>query len=268
MTFQNLSAKERWGIAAGAMWGLFLGTLFLSGDASGMWVTVLLGPPAVFLLLPKRPILSWQIPLIAAATCGAILVRDADYPWNWKNFIGVLLLIWSGMSLFSFPWAAIFWAWAQRSDTPASAKFAAILRYMGAGLLCFLACGMLIIGFAFFLNPPGSGDSVDSWSSPIGFLLATLGMGAGLAANRMAKQPALQEAVQLIVGLITSICAIAGVMNFIYYLLPAPATTDPGTPYPGGSDLWFTLAALEAMALVIWLIVTGRRAKKAKQQAA
>lgn len=266
MTFRNLIAKERWGIVAGGVWGLFLGTLFLSGDAAGMWVTVLLGPPAVFLVLPKRPILSWQIPLIAAATCVAILVRDADYPWNWKNFIGVLLLIWSGMSLFSFPWAAIFWAWAKRSDPPAGAKFAAILRYMGAGLLCFLACGMVIIGFALFLYPPGSGASVDPWSSPLGFLLATLGMGAGLVANRMTKQPALQEAVQLIVGLITSICAIAGLMNFIYFLLPA--TADPGTPYPGGSDLWFTLATLEAMALVIWLIVTGRRARKAKQQAA
>lgn len=127
---------------------------------------------------------------------------------------------------------------------------------------------MLIAGFALFLYPPGSGDSIDPWSSPIGFLLATLGMGVGLAANRMAKQPALQEAVQLVVGVITSFCAIAGAMDFIYSLLPAPATADPSSSYPGGSDFWFRLATLEAVALVIWLVVTGRRAKKAKQQAA
>ncbi|HKW88983.1 MAG TPA: hypothetical protein VJN21_09520 [Candidatus Acidoferrales bacterium] len=120
-------------------------------------------------------------------------MRERGYPWSWKNAIGVLLLIWSGTSLLSFPWAAIFWARARHPVDEANAKIAETLRYIGVGVLGFLACGLLEIGYAlpaYYFEAPD-----DIWGPFLAFLLVALGIGVGLAAIRIAAHPALKEAV-------------------------------------------------------------------------
>ena len=89
---KSLSVRDGCGIAVGVICALMPQLIFKSGDMTPFWTTILLGPPLVFLVSPKRPILSWQVPIITVAIFAALTSREPWEPRYSKGQLGVVLL--------------------------------------------------------------------------------------------------------------------------------------------------------------------------------
>jgi Na+/proline symporter len=142
----RFSTREWFGILVAAGWGLLLG--LVPFHWGGVWPVVLFGPPVAYLLLPKWPFLSWQISMIAAAVASAYREIDPQDPND--SIWPIALLGWLGYSLFSAPWPYVFQRRAQRAREEGDSSASVTVRYVGAGLVVFLSCGLIIIGAALF----------------------------------------------------------------------------------------------------------------------
>jgi hypothetical protein len=92
-----------------------------------------------------------------------------------------------------------------------------------------------------------------------GFLITTLGIGIAVAACRIATKLGAVKGVEGFIGVFLSFFGIAAFLSLIisvYY-----QHNWPGGLPPAGL-VWFSLAVLETMATLVWLLVQDRRARK------
>lgn len=256
----SFSIRDWCGIAVGIICGLIPQLIFKSGDMTPFWTTILLGPPLVFLVSPKRPIAAWQVPMITAAVFAALTSREAWEPWYSKGQLGVALLSWVMCSLLSLPWAIVFAHRAERTREEPNTKPSTPGAYIGLGLLVFLACALVIVGL---IMPLMTGDSTNPRDSAVpfdGFLIVTLGVGIAVAACRIAAKLGAAKGVETVLGLVFSFFAIPAIASLIASLWERPKSP---TGLPSTEVFWFAVSVLETAAVILWLLAKGKRAKKA-----
>ena len=252
-------------MAVGIAWGLVLGQFFKSGDMAGPWLTILLGPPPVLLISPARPILSWQVPIVTAAVSGTLMSRDPGDPAGIGSFLVMGLLTWAGCSLLSSPWAVVFQRRAQRVREGTSDRTGAAASYIGAGLLVFIACALVILGIALTFYPADSSDPRNARAPFEGFLMTTVGIGVSVAAYRFAAKLGASKPVKDVLELVLGLGSIFGIVILleegVIALREGRATL--GLSLPSGR-IWCALAALETLAALVWLVTTARRARNSE----
>lgn len=115
---------------------------------------------------------------------------------------------WTVLSLFSFPWPFILYRRAQRAREKGDSSTGVTIRYIGAGLLVFLAFGLIILGSILavsgILNPSPSShaSAFDRAASFIGCVLATLGIGLAVFLCRRTGQLQVSKIVEELIGLL------------------------------------------------------------------
>ena len=251
---------------AAAAWGAALGAL-----PGAQFTSPLLGPPVAYLFLRKRPLLSWQIPIMASAISTAVKERDPQGPYTDGSVLPVILLVWVVESLFSVPWPYIFQR-RMRSESDGRTPFVRALKMsFGVGLLVFLACGLIIVGFAVGVYPvqPSQGRE-GIFDQSMGFLMATGGIGLAVYICRNAEKFDLNKEVESLFGwLLAFVALIAVPMIFtdiyrakFHCIEPSPNCVQLSPPLEVFLNC---LASLEAIAVVVWLIWRGRRTGTAER---
>jgi hypothetical protein len=264
----NGLSRTSLGLLVGVSWGLVLGFF-------GPWLVVLLGPPVALLICPERAILSWQSPLVAAAVTAAIAGRNRGDTGSGgpADTVGSLFvtgfLMWLMTTLFSCPWAFIFQRRAQRAQQVSKIGTEATASRVGAVLLVFLACGLVLVGFAVALYPMDSADPRDQAARFYGLLIAAVGVALSVGSCRIAHKLGMGEAVKQVLELPLIIAGVAGVLFTVAEYIPVSqyAPSQPASPSHAAVGIWAGVAALEAVAGLIWLTKTNRRATKAKPDA-
>lgn len=257
----RFSAREWFLLLAAAGWGAALGAL-----PGGQFTSVLLGPPVAFLLLRKRPLFSWQVPIMASAVSMALKNRDPQGSYTEGSVLPVILLIWVVESVFSIPWPYIFQRRTQSDwKQPASLVKTAKMSF-GVGFLLFVACGFIIVGFgtcAMGVAGPSSGrESAFDQSAP--FLMITLGIGLAVYVCRNASTLDLNKEVESLFGWILAFAVLTVVPMILMDVYQGKFHCSQSSrdclqlPPPLEVSL-DCLASLEAIAAVIWLILRERR---------
>lgn len=206
---RSFSIRDWCGIAVGVICALIPQLIFKSRDITPFWTTILLAPPLVFLVSPKRPILSWQVPIITVAIFAALTSREPWEPRYSKGQLGVVLL----------------------------------------------TVGLIV--------PLRTYDSTDPRDSAVpfeGFLMVTLGVGIAVAACRIAARLGASKGVEDVLGLAFSFFGIPGFIGLIATLWEEPKSA---TGLPSTGVFWFAITVLEIVAVLVWLLAKGRRARKA-----
>lgn len=257
---KSFSVRDWCGIFVGVICGLIPQLIFKSEDMTPFWTTILLGPPLVFLVCPRRPILAWQIPMITAAVFAALTSREPWEPRYSKGQLGVALLTWVMCSLLSLPWAIVFAHRAERTREQPNTKPSTPASYVGLGLLVFLACALVILGLILSFLMQDSTNPRDSAAPFESFLMVTLGVGIALAACRIAAKLGASKGVEHVLGLAFSYFGIPGFIGLIFTLWEKPKSA---TGLPSDGTFWFGVAVLEIVAVLVWLLAKDRRAKKA-----
>ena len=255
----SFSIRDWCGIAVGVICALVPQLIFRSGDMAPFWATILLGPPLVFLVSPKRPILAWQVPIVTAAVFAALTSREAWEPRFSKGQLGVALLTWVMCSLLSLPWAIVFTHRAERTREQPNTKPSTPASYIGLGLLVFLACALVILGLIFSFLMQDSTNPRDSAAPFESFLMVTFGVGIALAACRIAAKLGASKGVEHVLGLAFSYFGIPGFIGLIFTLWEKPKSA---TGLPSAGAFWFGVAVLEIVAVLVWLLAKDRRARK------
>lgn len=256
----SFSIRDWCGIAVGVICALIPQLIFKSGDMTPFWTTILLGPPLVFLVSPKRPILAWQVPMITAAIFAAFASREPWEPRYSKGQLGVALLAWVMSSLLSLPWAIVFAHRAERTREHPDTKPSTPGSYIGLGLSVFLACALVILGLIFSFRGYDSPDPRDSAVPFESFLMVTLGVGITLAACRIAAKLGAARGVESVLGLAFSFFGIPGFIGLIVTLWEEPKSP---MRLPSSGVFWLATSVLEIVAVLVWLLAKGRRTRKA-----
>jgi hypothetical protein len=133
---------------------------------------------------------------------------------------------------------------------------------IGVVLLAFLASAPVIVGFLVSFRTYDSVDPRDTSVAFYGFLMTTLGVGITVASCRIATKlgAAAAKGVEGFIGVFLSffgIPAFLALITSVWYEHKWP------TGLPPGGLVWFSLAVLETMAVLVWLLIRGRRARKA-----
>jgi hypothetical protein len=268
----SFSAREWFGMLAAVAWGAVIGLMPLeSWGMFGIFFVVLVGPPIAFLMLPRRPILSWQIPILATSISACLMMRDPQDP-NDSAIIPALFLLWPALMLFSAPWPFIFQRRAQRArEEPDSGAGTSIL-YSGAGLLVFLACGLIIVGSilavaGIFISSPASHPTVFDRVAPfLGWLMATAGMGLAVRLCSRKDELGISKSVENVIGVLLALLSIE-LLPLIWMDLFDAVACAPGdincNPARESDLFWPFVISLEAVAILVWLIRRGWRAKTA-----
>lgn len=272
----RFSTREWLGLPAAAAWGAMLGAIPLgNGDATVMWVAVLLGPPIAFLLLPKRPFLSWQLCMAAAALSAAYRDRDPQDPSD--GILGPALMGWTAFCLFSLPWPFIFQRRAERAKEEGDTSASVTIRYVGVGLLVFLACGLIIIG-AIFLYFADSGvaysfaehaTTSDRSASFIGCVVASAGIGLAVFLCRRAGELRINKSVEDLFGLLlvfVGFFVVGMALSESFFTAPC-APSESCAPVRGADLFWTWITAIETVAVLVWLIRRGMRARAIQRAA-
>ena len=254
-----------------AVWGAMLGALpFGNRHATVMWIAILVGPPIAFLLLPKRPFLSWQLCMIAAALSAAYRDRDPQDPSD-----GVLvpaLMGWTAFCLFSLPWPFIFQRRAERARGDGDTSAGVTMRYVGVGLLVFLTCGLIIVGSIFLYFANSGTEQVtasDRAASFIGCVAASAGIGLSVFLCRRADEFRINKSAEDLLGLLltfTGFFVLGLALTETFFGTPC-APGESCAPVRGADVLWTWIVAIETVAVLVWLIRRGIR-RKAIEKAA
>jgi hypothetical protein len=188
------SIRDWLGLSLGISWGLILGHFFQSGDMTGPWLVILFGPPVVLLIAPARPLVSWQVPIIAAILSSSRMMRGPE------DAPGMVLLeaflSWLMCSVFSSPWALIFYRRAKRVEGRESVTSGAVVSHVGVGFLVFLACALMLVGVAENLYPADLSDPRNHALPFYAFLMATTGIGLSVGAYKVAGKLGISKPVQ------------------------------------------------------------------------
>jgi hypothetical protein len=255
------------GLIAGIAWGLVLGYFFKSEDATGPALVVLLGPPVVLLICPERPLLSWQAPVVTAAVFGTIMTRNrgdtgsggpVDTP---GSLLLTALLPWLMLSLLSSPWAIIFQQRARKKLEGVKGSTEPSASRVGVTLLVFLACALVLLGFALAMVPIDSADPHDRLVHFYGLLMAAAGVAMSVGTYRIAHKLGIGERVKDVLELPLILGAVvAGLFllaSCIMLFLPGSSQFPRQALSSGGISC--VLAVMEAAAGLIWLARTGKR---------
>jgi hypothetical protein len=136
-----------------------------------------------------------------------------------------------------------------------------VFSLIGVVLLAFLASVLVIVGFLVSFRTYDSFDPRDTSVPFYRFPMTTLGVGITVVACRIATKlsAAAAKGVEGFIGVFLSFFGIAAFLSLIisvYY-----QHNWPGGLPPAGL-VWFSLAVLETMATLVWLLVQDRRARK------
>lgn len=266
------STREWWGMLAVAAWGTIIGAISFQGASTGMFVAVLVGPPVAFLLLPRRAFLSWQLFIIAAALSAAYADRGQDPV---ASIFGPALLGWAAFSLFSLPWPFILGRRAQRAQEQGDNTASTTTAYMGAGLLVFLACGLIIIGIAFsYYGFTHSSDAAhtsasDRAASFIGCVIVSAGIGLAVFLCRRTAELRINKSPEDLFGLLLAFAGLFPLgmaLSETFFKTPC-APGESCAPVRGADLFWMWVIAIETVAALVWLIRRGMRAKALERAA-
>ena len=205
------SAREIGGALAVALWGALLGAIPFPGASTGFFVAALIGPPVAFLMLSKRPFLSWQICMIAAAFANAVVERNPQDP-NDSIWVSALLF-WQGFSLFSIPWPFILGRYKKLAEQQPDAS-PPVATYIGAGLLVFLACGLIMVGSIAAVigiirpTPASQATLLDRASPFIGWVVASGGIGLAVQLCRRGDEPRISKPLECLFGLLLGLVSL------------------------------------------------------------
>lgn len=254
---EAFSVRDWFGLMAGIAWGLLLGGFSNSGNMDWVWLVIFLGPPVTLLISPNRPILSWQIPIVAAAASNALMHGD---PQDTPSLTCLDAAVsWMICSLFSSPWAFIFHHRARRAKQSGAVKQVAV-PYAGLVVLVFLACGLTILGVALTLFSSNGPDAANRALPFYGFLMATAGVGLSAVSFRVARNLGVNKPITDMLQLALLFPALFGVVDLLVITYDAVKST-PAARSSFPSQLWCTFAGLEALAILIWLTRSYRREK-------
>jgi hypothetical protein len=272
-TFMSKEPSRTWlSLLTGIGWGLVLGYFH---QWAGPWPVVLLGPPLVLLISSERPILSWQTPLVAAAISAAILGRDrgdtgSGGPGDTVGSVFVEgVLLWLMFSLFSCPWAFIFQRRAKRTKEAGQGETRATVTRVGAVLLVFLACALVLVGFTGTVWPVDTADPKDRAIHFYGLLMVTAGVALSVGTFRIAHKLGIGNRVHQVLDLGLGLGAVLGVIFIVSEYVPVSryASVQPSTHSASNSEIWCFLSVLEAVTALIWLTRANKRLKKVVPEA-
>lgn len=251
----EFSSREWFGLLAGVGWGLCLGYFFKSGNMTGPWLVILVGPPVVLLISPTRPILSWQVPIVTAIAFGTIVWRSRDETAG--DLLGAGLLTWLICTLFSSPWALIFRERMEQARGEKNREPGILASYLVLGILVFLACALIILGFVLGLyqvSPTEGGSALYS------FLMVTGGVGVSIVSYQLGRKCGVSKPVRQVLDMILGLGSIGGTVPLIVTAYFAFQQSVNANRF-GLSDIYSVLAVLETIATIIWL---GKAAKLEK----
>ena len=264
----RFSAREIGGAIAVALWGALLGAIPFPGASIGFFVAALIGPPVAFLILSKRPFLSWQICMIAAAFASAVVERNPQDP---NDSIWVpALLGWVAFSAFSSPWPFILARHTERAQQHPDAS-PRVATYIGAGLLVFIACGLIIVGSITAVigiirpMPASQATLLDRVFPFIGWVMASCGIGLAVQLCRRTGELRLSKSLEDLFGLLLGLVSFTlGQATFwdMFDKTPCMVGTEPCAR--GSDEFWSLLVVLESIGVLVWIIRRGRREKTAK----
>jgi hypothetical protein len=242
------------------IWGLILGSF---AESTGPWLIALFGPPVALLLSAKRPILSWQTPLVAAAISATILNRDRGDTGSGgpADTFSSLLLIgffnWLMFTLFSCPWGFIFQRRAKKAkeqEQPSNAPEVTPAR-VGTVLLVFLACGVVLAGAIAAVWPITSSAKASTADHFYGLLIATGGVALTVVTYRLAFKLGIADSVKQVLDLALILAAVSCGFFFVGDFLPG-SHSAPGPSLAQSlldDGVWCLLTAIEAVAGLILL---------------
>lgn len=245
------------GIIVGVVWGLFLGSFFKSEDMTGPWLLVLFGPPVVLLVSPKTPVLSWQTPIVTATLYGSILARSrgdtgsGGAPDTMGSVLLMSLLIWLMVSVFSCPWPFIFQRRSQKEVQAGAPKNEeATASRVGAVLIVFVVCGVVLLGFAATVYPVESNEN-GQYPGLYGLFIIAVGVVLSVGAYRFADRLGIGDRVKEVLELPL---ILGGVFGVLFVLVPLILMLWEKQPQRFSTEEIFSLlAALEAAAGLLWL---------------
>jgi hypothetical protein len=134
------------------------------------------------------------------------------------------------------------------------------LSLIGVSLLAFLAIALVYVGLAISSRTYGSTDPRDLSVPWVGFLMATLGIGVGVASSRIAAKLGAARGIENLLALVFAFFGISGLFNLVLSLWNLRKSAS-GLP-PAGA-VWFGLAVLETVAALVWLMRKHKREGKA-----
>jgi hypothetical protein len=260
-TIKEFSTRDWCGILTGIGWGLLLGYFFKSDNMTGPWLVVLLGPPLILLISPGRPILSWQIPVITATIFGTIIWRSSDDTIG--SLIGEGLVIWLFCSLFSSPWALIFRGRIEQAPERKNREIGILGSYVVVGILVFLACALITLGFVLGLYQVSSADPSGGSAALYSFLMVTGGVGVSIVGYQLGRRWGVGKPVREILDLILGLGSIGGTVPLIVTAYFAFQPSVKANRF-GPSDIYSALAILETIATIFWLARAAKHEKRKK----
>ena len=141
------------------------------------------------------------------------------------------------------------------------------MRYVGVGLLVFLACGLITIG-GVFLYFADSSSTVNATASEraasfIGCVVASAGIGLAVFLCRQADEFRINKSVEDLFGLLLAFAGFLVVgMALSEAFFTAPCAPGESCARVRGADLfWIWIVAIETVAALVWLIRRGIRRK-------
>lgn len=264
MAAENSFSLRDWSaLVVGICWGAVLARFFASGDMTGPWLVILFGPPLALLIAPARSLLGWQVPICAAVIVGTLGYRD---PAETAGMVaGEALATWLLCSILSLPWVLIFRRWHPAARPFVSSSRAAAAN-IGVGFLVFLCCALIVLGFALVVQSDGH-SLISSDPPPLaGFLLTTVGAFLSVASYGIASKRGIGKPVGNVLELVLVLASAVGIVS----ILRAPTLRYFPSPWNGASyqvGIWFTLATLESVAVLIWLVHAMRRSPNVTNRA-
>lgn len=250
------SVRDWLGLVAGVSWGLVLSRFFSSGDMTGPWLVILLGPPVVLLISPMRPLLSWQLPIVTAVLAGTFMNPASSDSYG--AALPDAILSWFLCTLLSSPWFLMF---HHRSRNSRGRAQGIPIAYVGMVLIVFACCGVTFVGFA--LTMYFADDSRNRALPLYGLLAVTAGLAFCLLTEHLARKLEVHKAVRgvfevlMIPGVVVGIGAIVGM---IWSIADGHLSLDV-------SELCMILVGVEALATMIWLTRLDRQEKRCALQA-
>ncbi len=139
--------------------------------------------PIVIWISPNRPLFGWQLPIITLAICS--VVTHPEYPgqpFDLGSDLGMALLIWVALLLFSSPWGLFFMRRAQRAQSTGASGVGEVKGYSLA-LFLVVICGLLLLGGWVMILAPNS----SVWAPPGGVLVGTIGIMTWIACERISS---------------------------------------------------------------------------------
>ena len=252
---QTFSLRDWFGLVVGISWGLILGRYFASEDMTGPWLLILFGPPAVLMISPARPILGWQLPILAAVGSSALVNRPPDETAG--MVFAEAAMLWLMCTILSSPWALIFHYRARRLQEkgnlePASGRYAVVV------FLVFLASGLTLCGVAGTVYPLSS-DSSNRLVPFYGFLMATMGAGLSVISHRIARKVGVGAPVARILELVLGLSSILVTLALIVFCGARFVAMQTPTSIQPELGVWTVLAGLDALAALVWMNWSVRR---------